>query len=78
MTYRGRVQGGVIVLAEEAHLPEGVEVEVAVPRSTPVPGEPAQDPLFGMADLAVTTGVTDLATNVDQYLYGHPKLEYGS
>jgi hypothetical protein len=26
-----------------------------------------------MMDLAVETGVPDLATNVDHYLYGHPK-----
>jgi hypothetical protein len=31
------------------------------------------DPLLRMLDLAVETGIPDLATNVDFYLYGHPK-----
>jgi len=34
---------------------------------------PETDDLFKMADLAVDTGIPDLATNIDHYLYGHPK-----
>ncbi len=36
-------------------------------------GAGGKEPLFSMADLAVETGVADLATNIDHYLYGHPK-----
>ena len=27
-----------------------------------------------MGDYAIDTGIPDLATNVDHYLYGHPKV----
>ena len=40
MTYRGRVENGKVVLADEVTLPEGAEVEVAVRRS---PGASARD-----------------------------------
>jgi len=33
MTYRGHVENGKVVLADEVALPEGTEVEVAVTRS---------------------------------------------
>ena len=39
----------------------------------PVPSESIKDPLLGLIDLAVDTGITDLAENADHYLYGHPK-----
>ncbi|HEY4597386.1 MAG TPA: hypothetical protein VIJ02_13380 [Thermoanaerobaculia bacterium] len=35
--------------------------------------EEKTDPLLQMPDLAVETGIPDLATNIDFYLYGHPK-----
>jgi hypothetical protein len=35
--------------------------------------EEGMDPLLRMLDLAVETGIPDLATNIDFYLYGHPK-----
>jgi hypothetical protein len=75
MTYRGRVQGGAIVLEPGIDLPEGSVVRVEV--------EPAErsrrgdDPLFRMAELAVDTGIPDLATNIDHYLYGHPRAGDG-
>lgn len=69
MTYRGEVKGGVVVLAPGAQLPEGTVVSVQ-PLANP---QTADDALEGMADLATETGVSDLATNVDHYLYGHPK-----
>ncbi len=67
MTYRGRVESGAIVLEPGAELPEGAEVRVEVA------GTVSLDPLFDLTDLAVDTGIPDLATNVDHYLYGHPK-----
>lgn len=35
--------------------------------------EDTGDPLFRITDLAMETGIPDLATNIDHYLYGHPK-----
>ena len=34
-------------------------------------------PAFRISDLAVDTGLADLASNVDHYLYGHPKTDDG-
>jgi hypothetical protein len=73
MVYRGKVRDGAIVLDPGVQLPEGVEVRVEVDeRESHQPSKP--DPLFRMTDLAVETGIRDLATNVDHYLYGHPKV----
>ncbi len=75
MTYRGRVHNGAIVLDPGVELPEGVEVRVEV---EPVGGLlDAEDPLLRMVDLAVPTGLPDLATNIDHYLYGHPRADGG-
>ena len=73
MVYRGKVQGGAIVLEPGVHLPEGAEVRVEVDPRDPLPTA-ASEPLSRMVDLAVETGLRDLATNVDHYLYGHPKV----
>jgi hypothetical protein len=37
--------------------------------------EDADNPLLRMLDLAGPTGIPDLATNHDHYLYGHPKVD---
>ena len=71
MTCRGRVENGVVVLEEGVHLAEGTRVRVeAEPGKT---SERAADKLFLMHELAVDTGISDLASNLDHYLYGHPK-----
>ncbi len=72
MVYRGKVKNGAIVLEPGAELPDGIEVRVEFEVPEP-PGRPEVDPLFQMAELAVETGIPDLATNIDHYLYGHPK-----
>ena len=73
MIYRGRVKGGVVVF-DDAKIPDGVAVKVE-----PVAAEPALDPLddpfYRIDELAVETGIPDLSTNIDHYLYGHPKVE---
>lgn len=71
MTFRGRVAGGAIVLEGSVDLPEGtvVRVEVETTAAAVVEG----DELSRMAELAGETGVSDLATNIDHYLYGCPK-----
>jgi hypothetical protein len=73
MTYRGKVQGGTIVLENGADLPEGALVRIELlPGEELAPGS-ATDPLLEMTSLAVETWIPDLATNVDHYLCGKPK-----
>ena len=73
MTYRGKFKNGVVVLEGDARLPEGTEVRVE-----PVgqKGTPSNDPIYQIGDLAVSTGIPDLALNIDHYLYGHPKVSH--
>jgi hypothetical protein len=80
MTYMGEVRGGVITLREGIQLPDGAQVRVTV-LSESLPkapqGDADLDPLFRMDELATDTGIPDLATNIDHYLYGHPKVSDG-
>jgi hypothetical protein len=69
MVYRGKVRDNTVVLEPGIRLPEGADVRVEILLEP----QPDQDPLLAMTDLAVDTGVQDLATNIDHYLYGHPK-----
>ncbi len=75
MTYRGKVANGVVVLEGDARLAEGTTVLVE-PIATPEKED--NDPLYRLFDLAVATGVPDLAVNIDHYLYGHPKVKDGN
>ena len=69
MVYRGKVKDNVVVLEPGIRLPEGADVRVEILLEP----QRHQDPLLAMTDLAVDTGIQDLATNIDHYLYGHPK-----
>jgi hypothetical protein len=75
MVYQGTVHNGVVVLPNGVELPEGAPVRVELLQKD----EPAQaltaadEILLDMADLAIDTGIPDLAANIDHYLYGHPK-----
>lgn len=74
MTYRGKVKDGHIVVESGVELPEGAAVRIELePKDAPT-GNQASEPLLAMATLAVETNVRDLATNIDHYLYGHPKV----
>lgn len=82
MGVRGKIHQGVVVLEEGAALPEGSEVLVEpVEKKTwahdnryqPPEDDNDLDPLFRMDELAVDTGIDDLAENIDHYLYGHPR-----
>jgi hypothetical protein len=73
MTYRGRVKDGAIVLDSGSKLPEGSIVRIELESGEPLTDKASSDPLFRMTDLAAETGISDLATNIDHYLYGHPK-----
>jgi hypothetical protein len=75
MSYRGLVKNGVIVLEAGTQLPEGTVVRVEPIGSGKRRARAKLDPIFRMGDLAVSTGIPDLATNIDHYLYGHPKVE---
>ena len=72
MTYRGRVSNGMVVLEGNVRLPEGTAVKVE-PVDTDTPAD-ADDRLYRLGELAVPTGIPDLALNIDHYLYGHPKV----
>lgn len=72
MVYHGKVRDGTIVLDPGVKLPDGAEVRVELLVVGP-PDSPGDEPLLKMLDLAVETGIADLATNVDHYLYAHPK-----
>jgi len=76
MTYQGIVRNGFVRLEPPADLPDGtlVKVEPIQPpqtREAPAGELPA---LFRMGRTAAKTGMPDLATNLDHYLYGHPKV----
>jgi hypothetical protein len=71
MAYHGRVKNGEIVLDPDVDLPDGAEVWIELTSAEP---QRRRDPLLRMTDLAVETGIPDLATNIDHYLYGHPKV----
>jgi hypothetical protein len=72
MVYRGRVHNGVVVLEGDVQLPDGMFVTVEAPIAGQSPDR--DDALYRLADLAVSTGIPDLALNIDHYLYGHPKV----
>ncbi len=74
MRFRGQVKCGVIVLDGEVRLAEGAVVRVEVETAEPAAETAVSSELERMGDLAVETGVPDLATNIDHYLYGHPKV----
>ena len=70
MSYKGKVQNGVLVLPPEAKLPEGEEVEV-----TPLGKAPTDD--FTDTLVSISRKVSglprDLAEQHDHHLYGTPK-----
>ena len=73
MVYRGCMNQGVVVLEGDARPPDGVIVEV-VPIE-PQPPSAEENPVYRLYELAVPSGIPDLAKNVDHYLYGHPKVD---
>jgi len=69
--YRGRIRDSVVVLDDHVKLPEGSIVVVTIAECAPEPG--AGDALYRLAELAVPTGIPDLALHIDHYVYGHPE-----
>ena len=77
MVYRGTVKGNVIVLEPGAELPDGTSVHVETEALGGNASLAGGNDLFRMGELAVETGIPDLAINADHYLYGHPKVKDG-
>ncbi len=75
MVYRGCVHDGMVVLEGNVRLADGTPVTVQTV-DVPVPAV-TDDPVYRLGELAAPTGVTDLAMNIDHYLYGHPKAADG-
>jgi hypothetical protein len=83
MSYKGKVQNGVILVAGEVRLPEGAEVDIELvePLEATV-GDDGQPTIWQkLADLArwaetqPTDLPSDLAINHDHYLHGMPKRQ---
>jgi hypothetical protein len=74
MTDRGEVKDKVVVLEPGTRLADGTIVRVGPVIPAPVSGLAEADPLFRIGELAVETGIPDLATHADHYLYGHPNV----
>jgi hypothetical protein len=75
MTCRGHVKNGVIVLDTTNPLPDGKEVIFELVENVVKLSEDSEHPCLKMIELPGPTGIPDLATNHDHYLYGHPKVE---
>jgi hypothetical protein len=77
MTYRGRVQDGVVVLEQPGALPDGTEVcvEPVGRQSEPVPPVPRRTLAERLANVigTATDLPEDMAENHDHYLHGAPK-----
>jgi hypothetical protein len=78
MTYRGRVENGVVVLERGATLREGTHVRVEPLPEVQNPADDSQeirrlrDGLLGFSGV-VKGGPPDLARNHDHYLHGTPR-----
>ena len=62
-------ENGVFRPLDKVNLPEGERVQITVV----VADETANDAAFNLGRIAEETGVSDLATNIDHYLYVLPK-----
>lgn len=60
-------ENGVFRPVQRVDMKEGERVEIQII------SEDDTDPAFDLADIAMNTGITDLAENIDHYLYGLPK-----
>jgi hypothetical protein len=71
MVLRGQIHNGVVVFEGQVPLPEGTKVEVKPVETPEIPVE--DDPMYRIGELAIHTGIPNLARNIDHYLYGHKK-----
>jgi len=68
-TIRAVYEGGTLRLKEPLHLKFGQEIWLTIDDFIDVENDPA----FDISSLAIDTGIADLATEHDHYLYGVPK-----
>ena len=73
MVFRGHVRSGIVVLDGDILLPDGAVVEVHMV-NTPAQAD-ADESIYRIGERAESTGIPDLAKNIDHYLYGHPKVD---
>jgi hypothetical protein len=79
MTFTGHVQDGKVVLTSPIPLPDGTKVRVEPILAEPPSADPAADAPTTLWEhykdvIGKAEGLpADAATNVDHYLYGHPK-----
>jgi hypothetical protein len=66
------VRNGVVEIEGGDSLPEGTRVNIEPVEGSDQHASPG-DSLFDIGNRAVPIGHSDLATNLDHYLYGHPK-----
>jgi len=66
MSYVGTVREGKVVLPPGVTLPDGTLVRIE-------PVRDGDDPAYGLADEAVSTGIPDLSAQHDHYAHGTPK-----
>ena len=76
MIYCGTVKDKVIALEAGVELHDGAIVQVQLAEPSGNAPSSQNDP-FCIGELAVDTGISDLAANADHYLYGHPKTSHG-
>ncbi len=62
---------GVFRPVEKIEMTEGERVKITI--EITVKTEEEKDSAADFSDIAVDIGITDLATNIDYYLYGLPK-----
>jgi hypothetical protein len=77
MTYRGHIRNGVVVLDDQPALPEGAKVSVELLAGPEEVSSGDEGPTL-LERLRPIVGAAkglpaDASTNVDHYLYGHPK-----
>jgi hypothetical protein len=66
MSYLGTVREGKVQLPPGVTLPDGTLVRIE-------PIQDGQDPAYGLAEEAVSTGTPDLSEQHDHYAHGTPK-----
>jgi hypothetical protein len=75
MTFQGRVKNGVVLLDNDAKLPEGAVVRVELLSAVPGKEIPtlydSLAPFIGKAEVLRA----DMSVHLDHYLYGTPKRE---
>jgi predicted DNA-binding antitoxin AbrB/MazE fold protein len=62
-------ENGVFRPLRPVELEEGERVQLTVTSTS----DRADDPAADFSDIVVDSGIPDLATNIDHYLYGLPK-----